>query len=96
MAPVATSATQKFIFFALFDSNGFYYVPRPYPFAAFDCRLVHSKNLPEAIDHFIQENDIDVLALTTHRRNILTRIFNPGIARKLVLHSKTPILVFHE
>jgi nucleotide-binding universal stress UspA family protein len=67
-----------------------------YPFAAFDCRLVHSKNLPEAIDHFIQENGIDVLALTTHRRNILTRIFNPGIARKMVLHSKTPILVFHE
>ena len=67
-----------------------------YPFAAFDCRLVHSKNLPQAIDHFILENGIDVLALTTHRRNILTRIFNPGIARKMVLHSKTPILVFHE
>jgi nucleotide-binding universal stress UspA family protein len=66
-----------------------------YPYAAFDCRLVHSKNLPEAIDHFIQKNHIDVLALTTHRRNLLTRFFNPGIARKMVLHTQTPILVFH-
>lgn len=66
-----------------------------YPYASFDCRLVHSKNLPEAIDQFIQENQINVLALTTHRRNLLTRFFNPGITRKMVLHTRTPILVFH-
>ena len=66
-----------------------------YPHAVFECRLVHNKNLPEAIDHFIQENQIDVLALTTHRRNLLTRLFNPGIARKMVLHSQTPLLIFH-
>jgi len=66
-----------------------------YPYAAFDCRLIHNKHLPEAIDHFIQENKIDVLALTTHRRNLLTRFFNPSIARKLVLHTQNPILVFH-
>jgi len=66
-----------------------------YPYAAFDCRLIHSKNLPEAIDRFIQDNQINVLALTTHRRNLLTRFFNPSVARKLVLHTQTPILVFH-
>ena len=66
-----------------------------YPFTGFDCQLVHNKNLPEAIDNFIQENRIDVLALTTHKRNVLTRLFNPGIARKLILHTKTPLLIFH-
>jgi len=66
-----------------------------YPDAVFDCQLVHNNNLTEAIDRFIQENQIDVLALTTHRRNLLTRFFNPSVARKMVLHSKTPILVFH-
>jgi nucleotide-binding universal stress UspA family protein len=66
-----------------------------YPDAAFDCRLVHSGNLPEAIDRFIQDNQIDALALTTHRRNILTRLFNPSVSRRLLLHTKTPVLVFH-
>jgi len=66
-----------------------------YPYAVFDCQLVHNKNLPEAIDQFIQDNGIDALALTTHRRNILTRLFNPSIAHKLLLHTKTPVLVFH-
>jgi nucleotide-binding universal stress UspA family protein len=66
-----------------------------YPDAAFDCRLVRGENLPEAIDRFIQENQIDTLALTTHRRNILTRLFNPSISHRLLLHTKTPVLVFH-
>lgn len=66
-----------------------------YPDAVFDCKLVQNTNLPEAIDKFIQENQIDVLALTTHRRNLLTRFFNPSVARKMILHTKTPILVFH-
>lgn len=66
-----------------------------YPDADIECKLIHNKNLPEAIDRFIQENQIDVLALTTHRRNIFTMLFNPSIARKLVLHTRTPLLIFH-
>jgi len=66
-----------------------------YPNAAFECQLIHNRNLPEAIDHFIQEGHIDMLALTTHRRNLLTRLFNPSIARKMMLHTQTPLLIFH-
>lgn len=66
-----------------------------YPSAGFDCQLVHKKSLPEAIDEFIHTNNVDVLALTTHRRNLLTRLFNPSIAREMLLHTKTPILIFH-
>lgn len=66
-----------------------------YPYAAFDCRLVHAANLPEAIDKFILDNNIDVLAVTTHRRNLITRLFNPSIAHKMMMHTKTPMLVFH-
>ena len=66
-----------------------------YPHSTFECHLIHHKDLPEAIDQFIAENQIDVLALTTHRRNLLTRLFNPSIARKMVLHTQTPLLIFH-
>ena len=66
-----------------------------YPKAIFECHLIHHKNLSEAIDQFIVENKVDVLALTTHRRNLLTRLFNPSITRKMVLHTQTPLLIFH-
>ena len=66
-----------------------------YPKAQFECHLVRHKKFPEAVDQFITEHQIDVLALTTHKRNLLTRLFNPGIARKMVLHTHTPLLIFH-
>lgn len=66
-----------------------------YPKSIFECHLMQHKDLSEAIDHFILENQIDVLALTTHRRNLLTRLFNPSITRKMILHTQTPLLIFH-
>ncbi|MEO3240457.1 universal stress protein, partial [Parabacteroides distasonis] len=36
---------------------------------------------------------IDVIALSTYRRNILARMFNPSIARKMLFHTDTPLLV---
>jgi nucleotide-binding universal stress UspA family protein len=61
----------------------------------FDCRLLVGENLLEEIDKFIQEENIDVISLTTHKRNMISRIFNPSVARKMVFHAKTPLLVFH-
>jgi nucleotide-binding universal stress UspA family protein len=66
-----------------------------YPFAGFDCRLIHHTNLYEAIDQFILANQIDIIALTTHRSNLLSRFFHPGLTREMVLSSKTPLLIFH-
>src|SRR5690554_3242481 len=61
----------------------------------FDCRLIVGDNLLEAIDKFIEQENIDIISLTTHKRNMISRIFNPSIAKKMVFHAKTPLLVFH-
>lgn len=61
----------------------------------FDCRLISGEKIPEALDKFIKDEKIDVLSLTTHKRNMISRLFNPSIAKKVVFHSKTPLLIFH-
>jgi nucleotide-binding universal stress UspA family protein len=61
----------------------------------FSCRLIPGDNIPEALDKFIQEENIDILSLTTHKRNMISRLFNPSIAKKMVFHSHTPLLIFH-
>lgn len=61
----------------------------------FACRLISGDDIPEALDKFIEEENIDVLSLTTHKRNMISRLFNPSIAKKMLFHSKTPLLVFH-
>lgn len=61
----------------------------------FNCRLISGEKIPEALDKFIKEENIDVLSLTTHKRNMISRLFNPSIAKKMVFHSQTPLLIFH-
>ena len=48
-----------------------------------------------SLQKIIDEEKIDILSLTTHKRNMISRLFNPSIARKMVFHTNTPLLVFH-
>ena len=44
------------------------------------------------LDRFIRDNEIDIISLSTYRRNLLTRVFNPSVARKMLFHTDTPLL----
>ncbi len=66
-----------------------------YADAGICCRIVQGDDLLVALENYIKENEVDLISLTTHRRNIITRLLNPSIARKMVFHSTTPLLVFH-
>ncbi len=66
-----------------------------HPDGQFECVFVSGADPLTELEAYIEENDVDVLALTTHKRNMITRIFNPSIARKMVFHVKTPLFVFH-
>jgi nucleotide-binding universal stress UspA family protein len=63
--------------------------------APLDCQIVEGDDVLNELEKYIHENGVDILSLTTHKRNMITRIFNPSIARKMVFHLKTPLLVFH-
>jgi len=61
----------------------------------FECHLLTGNDLLAEMDKFIAEKQMDVLALTSHKRNVIARFFNPGMARKMLFHTKIPLLVFH-
>ncbi len=61
----------------------------------FTCMLLEGNEVLDTIESYIKNADIDLLSLTTHKRNMIARLFNPSIARKMVFHSNTPLLVFH-
>jgi nucleotide-binding universal stress UspA family protein len=68
---------------------------KKYEGKTFDCQLIVGDDILGELDKYITANQIDVLALTTHKRSIFARIFNPSIARKMLFHSSVPLLVFH-
>jgi len=59
-----------------------------------ECGLLQSEDELEGIETFIETNDIDVLAITARKQNLLEQLFDPGLSRKLLLRSSIPLLVF--
>jgi len=69
------------------------YLQKHYPDLKIDFHVLADMELLLAIEKFVQEMQIDLITLTTYRHSIITRIFNPGIARKMLFHTNTALLV---
>jgi nucleotide-binding universal stress UspA family protein len=61
----------------------------------FECSLIIGTQIPESIENYIQQEKVDIISLTTHKRNMITQLFNPSLAKKMIFHTHTPLLVFH-
>uniref|UniRef100_UPI0032165E62 universal stress protein n=1 Tax=uncultured Draconibacterium sp. TaxID=1573823 RepID=UPI0032165E62 len=68
---------------------------KKYESKKFDCKLIMGSDVLETLDSYLEHENVDVLALTTHKRGMISRLFNPSLARKMVFHTNTPLLVFH-
>lgn len=71
------------------------YFKKQYPDANISHTVLADGDLLLAIEKFVRDRQIDIIALSTYRRNILTRMFNPSIARKMLFHTDTPLLIMH-
>jgi nucleotide-binding universal stress UspA family protein len=59
-----------------------------------ECGLLETMDVQQGFEDFIKEQDIDVVAVTTHKRNFISRMLNPSMTRKLLFHSQVPLLIF--
>ncbi len=69
------------------------YFSKQYPELKFEYKLIETTDMLISLDDFIKKDNIDVLALTTSKRNIFARMFRPSIPRKMLFHSDTPMFV---
>ncbi|WP_321437064.1 universal stress protein [uncultured Bacteroides sp.] len=69
------------------------YFHKQYPDIQIHYEVVMDDNLGQNLDSFIQQNSIDVIAITSYKRNMFARLFNPSIAMKMIFHTDTPLLV---
>ncbi len=69
------------------------YFKKQYPDIDIDYTVLSDGDLLESIDKFVEEKHVDIITLTTYRRSLITRIFNPSIARRMLFHTNTGLLV---
>jgi nucleotide-binding universal stress UspA family protein len=58
--------------------------------------VIPNDNIKKTINDFLVQQEIDVLAMLTNKRNLIEELFTQSLAQKLSFQSKTPILVLHE
>ena len=71
------------------------FLKEKYPLVETEYSLIDSSdaNFEEVVDEFVKANNIDIIAMTKTRRSLLARVFNPGLSRRILKYSSTPILV---
>ena len=69
------------------------YFSRQYPNLNLDYKLIDTNDMLKSLDEYIKDDGIQILSLTTSKRNIFARMFSPSISRKMLFHSDTPLLV---
>ena len=69
------------------------YFKRQYPELETSYFLLGNGKIVENLNKFIQDRNIDILTIASQKRNLFARLFNPGIAHRMVFHGNTPLLV---
>jgi len=56
---------------------------------------IENNNVLEGIEHFINNNQFDLLAVLTHSKNFFENLLQTSVTKKLALRTHIPILAYH-
>ena len=69
------------------------YFLKQYPDLKINIQSITEDHMLNKLDDYVKENAIDVLCISNYKRNVFARLFNPSIAKRMVFHSETPMLI---
>lgn len=57
----------------------------------------HDKiDVVEELENFANKNKVGLVALVHHDKSLFNRIFSKSVSKKMALHAKLPLLIFHD
>lgn len=71
------------------------YFKKNYPSQDITVSTENADDSLAAISQYVAKENIDIISLTTHRRSLFVRLFNPSTAKTMLDNSDVPLLVFH-
>ena len=58
--------------------------------------IVQDKDVLKAVEEYIKDKEINLIALLHHKRGLLSKLFHPSITKKVFYHTSSPLLTFHD
>jgi nucleotide-binding universal stress UspA family protein len=56
---------------------------------------INETDIVKSLDEYLRHNKTDLLVTATRKRNLIERIFDRSITRKLIFHTHIPLLAMH-
>lgn len=67
---------------------------RKYPELNIGYEMIDSPDMLEAVNYYIDTEEVSVVAMNTRRRNLLGRIFMPSLSRKVLVNNNVILVIF--
>ena len=65
------------------------------PKLEFKMAEVESTSVWEGLNHYVDDNEVDLLVMVTKHRKFVENMFHKSVTREVAVHSKLPILILH-
>ncbi len=65
------------------------------PSFSFSMHAISANSVMEGLHQYAEKNNIDLIALANHKRTFFQSILGQSMTKKMVMGSKTPLLVYH-
>jgi nucleotide-binding universal stress UspA family protein len=65
-----------------------------YKVEAFSVKEISGSGFENTLEEYIEQNDIDLLAMVTYKKTFFNRVFHPSMSKRMSYHTKIPLLVF--
>jgi len=60
------------------------------------CKMITGEDIEKSLEAYIRENKIGMVAMTPHKRNIISRWLSPSLSNRIIKHSTIPVLLFND
>lgn len=58
--------------------------------------FLEGDDISKTIDEYIQNNQVDILAMLTRDYHLIKKAYDKSFTKKMLYHSKLPLLIFHQ
>jgi nucleotide-binding universal stress UspA family protein len=64
------------------------------PYPALEFELIQQEDLIQGMDDYLAKTSVDLIGVSSTKKNVVQRFFNPSLTRHVLEHLKVPVLVF--
>jgi len=69
-------------------------IKRSTDFDRIKSRIISDNNVIMGLDSALQDSGVDLLCLSTRKRTLLEKLYNPSVTRRMAIYTQIPLLAF--